>query len=60
MAPESPRLMVKKGRAEEALNMLAKYHANGDREDALVQWEFREIEQALELEEVNNKTSYVS
>ncbi len=59
MAPESPRLMIKNGKDEQALNMLSKYHANGDVNDPLVKWEFQEIQQALELEELNNKTSYV-
>ena len=59
-APESPRFLVQKGRLQEALTMLAKYHANGDPDDKLVQWEFYEIQQALEDEALNNKTSYVS
>lgn len=60
MAPESPRLLIKQGRTNEALAILAKYHANGDTNDALVKWELQEIEQVLEMEEVNNKSSYVS
>lgn len=39
--------LVKQGRNDEALAVLAKYHANGDQADALVQLEFVEIVNAL-------------
>ncbi|RSH88913.1 hypothetical protein EHS25_002575 [Saitozyma podzolica] len=58
-APESPRYLVKKGRHEEALAMLAKFHANGDTDDQLVAWELKEITVALEQELIANKSSYV-
>lgn len=35
--PESPRFLVRKGRDDEALRILTKYHANGDREDPLIE-----------------------
>ncbi|KAJ5808278.1 hypothetical protein N7474_009547 [Penicillium riverlandense] len=41
--PESPRWLVSKNRKEEALDMLAKYHANGDKDDELVQHEYQQI-----------------
>ena len=36
-ASESPRFLISKGRHEEALRVLARYHANGDPDDELVQ-----------------------
>lgn len=35
--PESPRFLMKKGKDEQAIRLLAKYHANGNREDPLVE-----------------------
>ena len=58
-APESPRFLVHKDKLEKAMDMLAKYHANGDRDDPLVKWEFNEINASLGQEEVNSKSSYV-
>jgi hypothetical protein len=47
---ESPRFLVSKGKNEEALRTLARYHANGDEQDELVQFEYQEICAALEYE----------
>jgi hypothetical protein len=51
--------MVSKSRKDEALEILAKYHANGDRNDALIQYEFQEIETALSMESSMQKASYL-
>ncbi|OXG33120.1 hexose transporter protein [Cryptococcus neoformans Bt120] len=48
--PESPRYLVKKNRSDEALAILARYHANGDQSDPLVQFELQEIKQTLDAE----------
>ncbi|KAF8320427.1 hexose transporter [Clavulina sp. PMI_390] len=49
--PESPRFLVRKGEDEKALQILAKYHANGDRDDPLIEFEYNEIKEAIRMEE---------
>lgn len=55
--PESPRWLIAKGRNEEALNILGKYHANGNLANPTVQFEFHEIKETLRLEFQYQKTS---
>ncbi|CAG8898347.1 unnamed protein product [Penicillium egyptiacum] len=57
--PESPRWLIRNGHREQAHNVLAKLHANGDENDPLVQLEMSEISHALERELIQNKASFV-
>ncbi|KLO06400.1 hexose transporter [Schizopora paradoxa] len=49
-APESPRWLISKGKDQQALRTLAYYHADGDENDPLVQYEYAEIKAALEFD----------
>lgn len=48
--PESPRWLVAHERYEAAEDMLARYHANGDRNNETVVFEFMEMKKTLALE----------
>jgi hypothetical protein len=51
--------LMKQGKVTEAHQMLAKYHANGDMEDPLVQLELREINAALDREAKMQQVSFM-
>lgn len=57
--PESPRWLVSKNRSNEALETLAKYHAEGNQADPLVLFEFNDIQEALEYERSMGKHTWV-
>jgi len=58
--PESPRYLIAKDRHEEALQTLAKYHANGNVQNPTVQFEYREIKETIALEmEAKKSSSYL-
>lgn len=55
--PESPRYLINKDKAEDALNMLAKWHGGGDASNATVQFQYREIKETIEMEKSANKST---
>ncbi|KAG8969229.1 hypothetical protein FRC03_003754 [Tulasnella sp. 419] len=58
--PESPRFLVAKGRDREAIQVLARYHGNGNVDHPLVHFEYNEIKEALAMEKELPQTSYLA
>lgn len=57
--PESPRYLINKDRHQEALHILAKWHAGGEVNNATVQFEFREIKETIRIQkEMDKGTKY--
>jgi len=58
--PESPRYLIAKDKHEQALNILGKYHANGNNNHPTVQFEYQEIKETIRLEyESKSNSSYL-
>lgn len=57
LVPESPRYLIAKDKHDQALKILAKYHANGNENHPTVQFEFREIKETIRLEYEQKKSS---
>ncbi|KAE9400808.1 hypothetical protein BT96DRAFT_1018623 [Gymnopus androsaceus JB14] len=60
LGPESPRFLLSKSQGEKALDILAKFHANGDHDDELVQREFQQISEHIQRERMNKSGSWSS
>ncbi|KAH8701901.1 general substrate transporter [Talaromyces proteolyticus] len=56
--PESPRWLVQHDKQDQALEVLAKLHANGDTNDVLVRSELEEIRTVVNLEQSSTAPSY--
>ncbi|KAI1843544.1 hypothetical protein JX266_010177 [Neoarthrinium moseri] len=57
--PESPRWLITKDRSEEAFNILAKYHAEGDHEAEFVKAEIAQIQATIHIELEASKRSWM-
>ncbi|PNY27026.1 Hexose transporter protein [Tolypocladium capitatum] len=58
--PESPRFLIDKDKADEALAVLVKHHGGGDANNATVLFEYHEIKQTIEAERnAKRSTSYL-
>jgi hypothetical protein len=54
------RWLISKERYEDALNMLSYYHANGNQNDATVQFEYQEMKETIRMEsDADRNSSYI-
>ena len=51
LVPESPRWLLSKNKPKAALKVLATYHANGDEQGPLVQFQYTEVKETIALEQ---------
>lgn len=59
LLPESPRWLISRDRQEKALEILAKYHANGNIHDEGVQFEFAEIRASIHEDKELSRGRYM-
>ncbi|CAI6091884.1 unnamed protein product [Clonostachys chloroleuca] len=58
--PESPRWLVANGKQSQARDILVRWHAGGDQESPLVDYEIEQIEQSIQQQAaVQSETSYL-
>ena len=55
--PESPRWLISKEKNDKALHVLGYYHADGNTDDATVQFEYEEIKETIRMEFIAKKSS---
>ncbi|KAI8961200.1 general substrate transporter [Daldinia sp. FL1419] len=53
--PESPRFLMANGREEEAIDFLARYHGNGDRNSRLVKLEVKEMQEGIRQDGIDKR-----
>jgi len=58
--PESPRWLIDKGRDKEAIDFFVKYHAHGDADHPIVQFEMAEIAATIEEEKLQKVGSWLT
>ena len=51
LLPESPRWLMSRGKEDKALQIIAKYHANGNTDDPMVRFEMAEMRASIKLNE---------
>ncbi|KAI6817903.1 general substrate transporter [Hortaea werneckii] len=59
LCPESPRYLVAKGQSQEARDIIAKLHANGDTSHSLVDLEMHEMHRAFQGNETMSWRTYL-
>lgn len=58
--PESPRWLINNGKTEQALDIIAKWHCDGNRNDPLVEFEYAEMQEMIRSERESKETTYAS